>query len=510
MEVSHKNDVLPSVAVERLGQFVRKRRQQWETGEVPSDFETFERELHEHMMAIERELVADELARYDVDVEEVEVAGTVYRQALTSTEDYLSAAGWVTVERRLYRPTGRSSKSICPLELRVGIVRGLFTPRAARQGTFAMAHLTPRNAAVLFAEMGGMTPAHTTLDRLSKEVSSHWEARREEWEEALRRAETVPGETTMLAVSLDGVMVPMKDADRAEKRSQPDKQASGPAGFREVGCGTVVLYDADGERLSTVRYGRMPEYQKATLCGQLEAECQSILALQPDLKVIKLADGAEDNWRFLDKLDLGLPPHLSMEVEQSSIVDFYHAAEHLKKACDAIWNDNTARSKAEFERYRTLLKEEDNGVETVIRSLKYHFGRARGRRREQIGEQLTYFRNQRHRMQYAQYLREGLPIASGVVEAACKTLATQRMKQSGMSWGQTGGQAILTLRSLIQSNRWEQGWALLRADFRKQVNIVKPKHDVSLTQQKKEASIPVFIATGIANPGDYHSLPLVA
>jgi hypothetical protein len=107
-------------------------------------------------------------------------------------------------------------------------------------------------------------------------------------------------------------------------------------------------------------------------------------------------------------------------------------------------------------------------------------------------------------------LTKGLPIASGVVEAACKTLATQRMKQSGMSWGQTGGQAILTLRSLIQSNRWEQGWALLRADFRKQVNIVKPKHDVSLTQQKKEASIPVFMATGIANPSDYHSLPLVA
>jgi hypothetical protein len=94
--------------------------------------------LHEHITALERELIVEELAHYDVDVEEVEVEGTVYRQALTSTETYLSAAGPVRVERHLYRPAGRGTKSICPLELRVGIVRGLFTPRAARQGAFAV------------------------------------------------------------------------------------------------------------------------------------------------------------------------------------------------------------------------------------------------------------------------------------------------------------------------------------------------------------------------------------
>lgn len=509
MEVSHKNDVLPNLAIERLRQFVRKQRQRWEAAESAPDFESFERDLHEHVMALERELIVEELTRYDVDVEEVEVAGTVYRQALASTETYLSSAGPVTVERHLYRPAGRSTKSICPLELRAGIVRGLFTPRAARQGAFAMAHLTPREAAGLFVELGGMTPSRSTLDRLPKELSLHWEAQREEWEEALRARETIPSEATVLAVSLDGVMVPMKDAGRAEKRSRPDKQASGPAGFREVGCGTVVLYDAEGTRLSTVRYGRMPEYKKATLCRQLEAECQSILALRPNLKVVKLADGAEENWRFLDQLDLGLPPHLLIEVEVVSIVDFCHAADHLKKACDAIWNDNDVKSKAEFERFRTLLKEEDNGVETVIRSLKYHFSRARGRRREQIGEQLTYFRNQRHRMQYAQYLRESLPIASGVVEAACKTLATQRMKQSGMSWGQEGGQAILTLRSLIQSNRWECAWKLLHADFCKSVNIVKPKHAPS-HPQRQESLIPMLIRNDVIDVSHYGSLPLAA
>ena len=51
------------------------------------------------------------------------------------------------------------------------------------------------------------------------------------------------------------------------------------------------------------------------------------------------------------------------------------------------------------------------------------------------------------------------------MEATCKTLVTQRLKRSGMAWTQTGGQAILTLRSLIQSDRWPSAWDLLRTDF---------------------------------------------
>lgn len=79
-----------------------------------------------------------------------------YRYALTSSETYLSGAGPITVMRRLYRPAGRGSRSICPLELRAGIVAGYGTPRAARQAAFAMAHLTPGDSAALFGEVGGM------------------------------------------------------------------------------------------------------------------------------------------------------------------------------------------------------------------------------------------------------------------------------------------------------------------------------------------------------------------
>jgi hypothetical protein len=74
-----------------------------------------------------------------------------------------------------------------------------------------------------------------------------------------------------------------------------------------------------------------------------------------------------------------------------------------------------------------------------------------------------------------------------MVEAACKTLATQRLQRSGMSW-RDGKQAMLTMRSLQQSNRWAAAWVLLSAHFR--VGVIEvPKHGHlrALTLAKKAA-----------------------
>ena len=63
-----------------------------------------------------------------------------------------------------------------------------------------------------------------------------------------------------------------------------------------------------------------------------------------------------------------------------------------------------------------------------------------------------------------------MPIGSGVVEATCKTLVTERLKRSGMRWSERGGQAILTLRALLQSHRFESGWSLLLQTYRADVS----------------------------------------
>ena len=79
-------------------------------------------------------------------------------------------------------------------------------------------------------------------------------------------------------------------------------------------------------------------------------------------------------------------------------------------------------------------------------------------------------------MGYAEAAQRGLPIGSGVVEAACRTLATERLKRSGMRWREAGGQAILTLRGWAQSDRFAAAWSLLSMTYRTDVSV--PHDDI--------------------------------
>jgi hypothetical protein len=150
-------------------------------------------------------------------------------------------------------------------------------------------------------------------------------------------------------------------------------------------------------------------------------------------------------------------------------VDFYHAAEHLNEALSAAYGEGTVKCRAQFEKLRLVLRDDPEGVEKVIRSL-LHLAK-QFPRRHRITTELAYFRKHRHRMRYATLRAAKLPIGSGVVEAACKTLATQRLKRSGMRWRHAGGQAILTFRALAQSDRFDKAWALVAATYKVEVTL---------------------------------------
>lgn len=84
MEVSQAWSIWESPALRGLGHFVRQRQQAWPSG-TPS-FEQFEQDVHAQVMALERELLAAELARYDVDAEQIEVAGVRYHPVGEASE----------------------------------------------------------------------------------------------------------------------------------------------------------------------------------------------------------------------------------------------------------------------------------------------------------------------------------------------------------------------------------------------------------------------------------------
>jgi hypothetical protein len=456
-------------AMDQLHDFLRQRR---EAHEPVEDLAAFEQELHRHFVAAEREALSRELSRFDLDVPAVEIDGTRCHRVLRCETTYTSAAGPVRVERSLYRhPHG--GHTVCPLELRAGIIEGAWTPLAAQQATWVVAHFTPKEGEELFDLLGNMTPSKSTLDRLPKALSVHWEAHRPQFEATLRHQEALPPEAVAMAVSLDGVMAPMKDGQRQAKRTQARAQGkapSGPAGYQEVGCATISYYDRHGERLSTRRMARMPETNKATLKWQLTAEVMGALSQRPDLRVVKVADGAPDNWSYLSEtLPFG-----------EEVLDFYHAAEHLGEALGAAYGEGTPTYQERLATLRLVLRDEDQGVDKIMEALCRL--RTRFPRRQALHKALAYFREHRHRMRYSALRAQHLPIGSGVVEAACKTLVSQRLKRSGMRWRPAGGQAILTFRALCQSERFERAWPLLVETYKR--SVVLPRNVIALSEHR--------------------------
>ena len=139
----------------------------------------------------------------------------------------------------------------------------------------------------------------------------------------------------------------------------------------------------------------------------------------------------------------------------------------------------TPKATAQFEKYRHLLRHETGGAEKVIRALRHLCSKHPECERGRASARLLPQQPPPHGLREAK--AQGLPIGSGVVEATCKTLVTERLKRSGMRWSERGGQAILTLRALLQSNRFDSGWSLLLQTYRAEVSA--PDNVVPLRRQ---------------------------
>lgn len=490
-------DVLKILDQLKIAELVSKVLE-WQTN-PDGDFQAYESDVRERVMAVERESMALGLKALDVTVRELDIDGRRFHlNPEPSTKTYTCRAGDFSVERHLYGPAEGQGRSLCPLELRAGIVEGTWTPAAAEIMAHGVTVMTPYEAEGLLAKFGGFTPSRSSLDRLPKSLSKVWESNRWDWENILRSQETVQSEAVTVAISLDGIMVPMADGKRTSKCEtalKEGKKPSGPNGYREAACGTFCAYDADGERLETIYHGRMPESRKPTLHEQLEGEVSSYLQAAPMVaNFVCQSDGALENWRILNSIVDSLREQevLGPETQVHRIADFFHALEHLKTALDLYYKSNTLKSRAVWQELKLKLLEKKNGVDEVIRKLTYFRNRVSKTRsktrRKKLTRELAYFRTRKEQMRYAEFVEKGLPIGTGVTEAACKTLVTQRLKRSGMRWAILGGQGVLTLRSLLQSKRWDRGWELLTGSYRPKILMVTRVRHLELLQDLQSAA----------------------
>jgi hypothetical protein len=141
------------------------------------------------------------------------------------------------------------------------------------------------------------------------------------------------------------------------------------------------------------------------------------------------------------------------------VVDYYHASLRLWAMAEALFGKGQKSSAWARKMQKLLLK--PAGVGRVLHSAAALRGRykPKGKRLKEFRRAYRYLQRRRRHMRYAEYRRLGVPIGSGVTEAACKTVYTQRLKLSGMRWKKAGAQTILTLRVLLLSGVWSEVFA---------------------------------------------------
>jgi hypothetical protein len=371
------------------------------------------------------------LKRFDTDGSPIRVGEVKLTARGRDPKAYQTPYGVVQVERYVYQ-TSRGGRIYCPLEYQARIVRGA-TPRFASQLSHKYAQLNVRAVQTDLEQNHGRKVARSYIQNVADWVGTIATAKEKDWEYAMPRLDAP---VATVVVSLDGAMIPMADS----------------AGYREAMAGTLSFYDHEGERQHTIYLAAAPEYGKHAFEARMQGEIARAKQRYPEARYLGIADGASSNWPFLE------------QHTERQLIDFFHATEYVGKIAQALYPQRNAEDKRVRWQHAHChkLKHDPDALEVLIGEA------ARLSRRSSLSQQVrdgaysawTYFNNHRHQMHYPEFLAEGLPIGSGVTEAACKTLVKQRLCASGMRWKTKGAGIVLSLRALTQTvGRWTQFWA---------------------------------------------------
>jgi hypothetical protein len=420
------------------------------------------------------------LKKFDTDGSGI-VMGSVKMTSMGRVPKYYQTPyGEIQIERHVYQ-TSRGGATFCPLERDARIIL-TSTPRFASQ----VSHKMSETAAIGVVKDLGINHnrrvSKNVVQRLAEAVSAVVQIKEEDW--SYHVPEIKESAIKTIGIGLDGTCMLMCGG-----------------GYRQAMVGTIALYDADGERQHTTYIAAAPEYGKEKFKERLTREIEQTKVLYPSALRIGIADGAHDNWEFLEK-------HTGKQT-----LDFYHATEYLTDVADRVF-PNPIQRKLWLDDRCHQLKHTQNAAQSILTEMEGFLNNQtidpplvplvlihdqpialtvkqstdvtnrpsnltivecppeeesqiknnndrQEKKKKSLEAAITYFKNNntKSRMNYWESVALNHVIGSGVTEAACKTIVKQRLCQSGMRWKNKGAAMILSLRTLAHSSgRWEQFW----------------------------------------------------
>ncbi len=351
---------------------------------------------------------------------------------------------------RRYYYCKRCQHGFCPLDNRLGLSqKSDFTPLVVQEVAYLCACLPFEQATQILYRLAGVKVSARSAERLClSQADEQSTAFREQRDTESLPLAFVPSSSLpaslphpeVLYIEADGVQTPLRGGQWHAQMP--------PRAFRkEMKVGVVRSEHKDGREDKRSRYvnylgntqtfgSRLESLARAKLLNQLsQINCGSLTANV----VVFLGDGAAWLWNLAQ---IRFPKAVQ-------ILDFWHAFEYLGKVAREVFPDQEVCKDAWLTaRASEMKKSAWTQVHCALEAV-------RAIASESVESAVRYFTNNRSRMDYANYLKRGLCIGSGLAESSCKRLVTQRLKGSGMHWSEKGAQAICSLRSLLLGGEWD-------------------------------------------------------
>lgn len=323
------------------------------------------------------------------------------------------------------------------------------TPGLRRMLTRAGSRQTFKEGREDLKVYAGIEVSPKDVERVAEKIGDQietWQAA--EREKLLQTEDSSPSDKNIpvLYVEMDGTGVPMV---KSETDGRKGKQPGGTAKTREVKIGCLFTQTTTDESGRPVR-----DPESTTFVGAIETaedfgkriEAEAIRrGLFNAYRLVVVADGAA--WiRGLCELHF---PHALQ------IVDLYHSKEHIANLCKLLFGCDEKK----IVRYRMKWWNylEEGKVENILSQVQKKLP-TQADTLQKVMAELHYLEENKNRMRYADFRKQGLFVGSGVIEASCKSIIGERLKKSGMEWTVKGANAIIALRCAMISYRFEDFW----------------------------------------------------
>jgi hypothetical protein len=375
-----------------------------------------------------------------------------YRELRSTT--ILTVVGAVEVSRPYYLCAGCHQGQF-PADAELDIVETEFSPGVRRMQALVGQGSSFDQGREQIKRLAGLEVTTKSVERVAEAIGADVARRQQaEIDRALQLdlpmivGEPVP----ILYVQMDGTGVPVVKKETVGRQGKLDGQS---AHTREVKLGCVFTQTKWDEEGFAIRDPDSTTYtaaiENAEQFGKrLYVEAWKRGWSRAEKKVV-IGDGAEWIWNLARE-------HFPGAIQ---IVDLYHARQHLGDLARLLHpNDTKKRNQwMGLHQKRWLDKGKIGKLVASLRAIQVADPELANKLRNQAG----YFATNAARMNYPSFRKQHLFIGSGVIEAGCKTVIGQRLKQSGMFWTVAGANSIIALRSVHLNGRFEDYWESRRA-----------------------------------------------